>query len=542
MTPSAPSPDRTPNELAGALDLLELQAGLDVDRSYADAVEIERLAAELDDVALQMRARLVQGDVLDRRGDIAGGAKIVWAVNRWAADVGNRPILARSHVLLASAYHNLSDPAACLEHAVRALELLDEDTPPKVRALHLVKLGDALGWLGSFEAARERYLSAEQIVVSVGDDYRHLQLLNNLAYTECDAGEPERAWAVVERMLTLAATRGRPLAPIFLDTVAHAQMALGRYTDAVETIGTALARYEESVHQEADGLAELLLTLAETQLLVGDLSRAQASLNRCQQTCTERGLSEIAVRAMEQQAALHAARGEFEAAYHLHTQFHAAAEEINSVQREALARTRQAMFETAEARQSADRFREQARRDSLTGLRNRRYVDEELPLLLRQAAVTGAPLSIGLIDIDHFKRINDTLSHETGDQVLIIVGALLTAALASTTPGALPDGAPESGFVARIGGEEFLVVLPGADLAECAHRCQEMRLAVRSYLWHAVTGEIQPTVSIGVATVAAETSQSALLGLADVNLYVAKRAGRDRVVADPADPPSDLSG
>jgi diguanylate cyclase (GGDEF)-like protein len=521
------------HDLAALAFELELQPINDVNQMYADAAALEGTAADIGDVEVQMRARLIQGDMLDRKGDVAGGAKIVWEVNRWAADIGNRPILARSHVLLSSTYHNLSDPAACLEHAVRALELLDDTSPPRVRALYLVKLGDALGWLGSFEAARERYLAAEQIVLSVGDDYRHLQLLNNLAYTECDAGQPERAWAVIERMRAIAASGGRPLDAIFLDTVACAQMALGRYADAVETIRSAVDVYESSTHQEADGLAELLLTLAEAERLVGDFAAAQRSLDRCRQTCAERGLTEVAVRAMEEQAALHAARGEFEHAYQLHIDFHAAAEEINSVQREALARTRQAMFETAEARQAAELFREQARRDSLTGLHNRRYVDEQLPLLLRQAASTGSPLSIGLVDLDHFKRVNDSLSHETGDQVLVVIAALLIAAVATSTPGAATDADAAAGFVARIGGEEFLVVFPSTALAECAQLCEEIRLAVRSHPWHAITGDLQQTVSIGVATTTDEVTQSALLRQADDNLYIAKRAGRDRVVADP---------
>ena len=519
-------------ELSTMLDVLELQTAIDVDRTTADALAIERRAVTLDDVVARMRARLVLGDMLDRRGEIASGAKLVWEVNRWSTEAGHRPVLARSHLLLSSAYHHLADPATCLEHAVRALELLDDATPPRIRAAHLVKLGDALGWLGSFQAARERYLSAEEIVVTVGDTRRHLQLLNNLAYTECDAGEPERAWAAIERMLAISAESHVHLSAIYMDTVARAQIELGRYADAVETVGQAVADYESSPHVEADALAELLLTFAETQRLVGDLPGAQATLIRCRRTAAERGLAEIEVRVMAEQAALFAARGEFEQAYLLSVDFHAAAEAINSVHREALARTRQAMLETNEAREAAELFREQARRDALTGLRNRRYVDEQLPMLLRQAALTGQPLSVGLIDLDHFKRVNDTLSHATGDQVLVVVAALLTAAVAASTPAGAPDADPGTGFVARIGGEEFLLVLPGATLAECAHHCEQMREAVRSHDWHAVTGELQQTISIGLATARDGIDQSALLRLADDNLYAAKRAGRDRVVAN----------
>ncbi|MEO6713913.1 MAG: GGDEF domain-containing protein, partial [Mycobacteriales bacterium] len=447
------------------------------------------------------------------------------------AEVGHRPVLARSHLLLSSAYHHLSEPAACLEHAVRALELLDDSTPPPVRALHLIKLGDALGWLGSFDAARQRYLSAEEIVVAVGDPSRHVQLLNNLAYTECDAGQPERAWAVIERMLAVASESGLHPNAIVMDTVARAQIELGRYDDAVETIGNALTDYESSAFKEADGLPELLLTLAEAQRLVGDLAAAQAALDRCLRVCAERGLTEIGVRVMKEQAAQHAACGQFERAYWLYVEFHAAAEDLISVQGAALARTRQAMLELAEARQDADRFREQARRDSLTGLHNRRYVDEQLPLLLRHAALTGAPLSVGLIDLDHFKRVNDTLSHDTGDQVLVAVASLLAAAVASSMPSDALDDEAAPRFVARIGGEEFLLVLPATDLAECARRCEQIRVAVRSHDWHPITGDLRQTVSIGVATAHPDSDQPALLRNADEKLYAAKRAGRDQVVA-----------
>ena len=112
---------------------------------------------------------------------------------------------------------------------------------------------------------------------------------------------------------------------------------------------------------------------------------------------------------------------------------------------------------------------------------------------------------------------------------------MLTAAVATSTPAGATDGDPGAGFVARIGGEEFLLVLPGATLSECAHHCEQMRMAVRSHPWHAITGELRQTVSIGLAAAHADIDQSALLRLADDNPYEAKRAGRDRVVAHRAE-------
>src|SRR5690349_9950723 len=134
------------------------------------------------------------------------------------------------------------------------------------------------------------------------------------------------------------------------------------------------------------------------------------------------------------------------------------------------------MFETAEAREEAERFREQARRDPLTGLHNRRYVDERLPGLIADAAAAGTPLTLAVLDLDHFKHVNDTLSHETGDRVLVAVAGLLEA------------GVPAPGFAARMGGEEFLVVLPGLDLATAVPVLDRMRAAVGGHPWQPVTG------------------------------------------------------
>jgi diguanylate cyclase (GGDEF)-like protein len=164
-----------------------------------------------------------------------------------------------------------------------------------------------------------------------------------------------------------------------------------------------------------------------------------------------------------------------------------------------------------------------ANRDALTGLHNRRYIDEYLPPLLEQAAEHGAPLSAALVDLDHFKRVNDTLSHAAGDLVLEQVAALLA------------DVAVDSGLVARLGGEEFLLVFPDTEADEAVRRCERLRRAIHEHLWRPVAGNIPVTASIGVTTVPnGRTTASALLAGADRNLYAAKRAGRNRVVADPA--------
>src|SRR4051794_19540243 len=161
--PGSPVPPRkSAAELAEQLERLEFKPGYDARAELAEAERIERDAAALGDLTLQMRARLMQGDMIERLGDPAG-SRLILAVNRWAEQAGDRYLLARSHHLLSFTFHNVGDPAGCLDHAVRALEGLSADAPARVRAQYLTTLADALGWLGSFAEARARYREAEAI-------------------------------------------------------------------------------------------------------------------------------------------------------------------------------------------------------------------------------------------------------------------------------------------------------------------------------------------------------------------------------------------
>ncbi len=99
-------------------------------------------------------------------------------------------------------------------------------------------------------------------------------------------------------------------------------------------------------------------------------------------------------------------------------------------------------------------FRERGLRDALTGLRNRRYVDNELPIWITQAINENTALAVALLDVDHFKEVNDGFSHAVGDQVLCRIAELLTETVA------------QAGLTARMGGEEFLLVLAVADAGD----------------------------------------------------------------------------
>ena len=487
------------------------------------AIDYERRALALGDELLVARARLCQANMLMRSGDLAAAAGKVWSIHEWAVGQDARQLQARVHLVWAGIHRHLGDVAQCLEHSVRSVELLDENATTHMQIWHRTKLADALGLAGSIDASRLRFAQAEELCVALDQPELLMNMLNNYAYMEYAAGNHERAHEVTGRLLKISEEYGLELHPAVLDTIGAIEIENGRHAEAERTLRTCIARHSEGQYEDADALAEYLLTLARAQRGLGATDRAQISLDASRRLCVQRELRDVLVRVHQEQAELHAARGEYAKAFETHKIFFVAHNHLHSLQREAQARTRQAMFETAEARQEAERFREQARRDQLTGLHNRRYIDEQLPRLIAD----GGRLTLAIVDLDHFKRINDQLSHDVGDQVLVLVAKLLETELAAMCP---------DGFVARMGGEEFLAVLPDTETSVAVAQLEIVRRAVRSYAWDNITDGLPVTVSIGVAGLpdVATPTQPAMLSIADRNLYVAKHGGRDQVVSGAA--------
>ncbi len=170
--------------------------------------------------------------------------------------------------------------------------------------------------------------------------------------------------------------------------------------------------------------------------------------------------------------------------------------------------------------QLRETLRNQSIRDPLTGLYNRRYAEETLRREVDRGRRTGAPLAVLAIDVDHFKRFNDSFGHDAGDLVLRELGGVL---LRSTRA---------SDVASRLGGEELLVLLPGSDLVAATGKAEKLRRAIAALdLRHHGKALGSITASIGVAVLNRHASDGeTLLRAADEALYRAKREGRDRVV------------
>lgn len=176
---------------------------------------------------------------------------------------------------------------------------------------------------------------------------------------------------------------------------------------------------------------------------------------------------------------------------------------------------RQRTHELEQAKSDAER---QARTDVLTGMNNRRAFFEYAQVIDGQSRRYEHAYAIAMIDLDHFKAVNDTWGHDVGDAALVAVGALIAKTLRETD------------IIGRIGGEEFAVVLPETQAREAAALVERLRTAIAEAPIATPKGDIRVTVSIGVAALAgAHEALDQVIAHADAALYRAKSAGRNRI-------------
>lgn len=186
---------------------------------------------------------------------------------------------------------------------------------------------------------------------------------------------------------------------------------------------------------------------------------------------------------------------------------------------------------TAEVQRLLDRLCALSVEDGLTGLWNRRYFDRRLEQEVLRARRERRCCAVALVDVDHFKNVNDTYGHTVGDQVLREIAQVLRSALRATDD-----------LAGRFGGEEFVVLLPDTDVLGGQVAAERMRRAVQSHRISAIPGQVHVTISAGVAGLDAtcyERTAQDLIEAADSALYAAKHAGRNRVCVHPENGGSD---
>jgi diguanylate cyclase (GGDEF)-like protein len=474
------------------------------------ALAFERAAIELGDERHALLGRLVRADIDNRNGRWAEGLQTAYAALHEGAD---RVVVAHAHAVLAGGLWRLGDNAEAVEHAFQADRLLTEDDPLCLRVDHALILAIQVNDQRMAKASEAEYRWAQELAEQLGEPDMIVANLNNWAWGLLQNGDVPAALALAQRMLAVSESSGRWLNTNCVDTVARILVADGQTERAARLLETALV---EAPSTDSDGIPACLIAMAEIKRGAGDVPAAIELLERCRRTTISNRLAEMDAHALRLLADCHAETGDFESAYREMVEFQDAWTRRRTEQSEALTSVTQARFAVDEARRNSEHFRKLAERDPLTGLWNRRRCDDHLAA--RVATPTG-PFSVAILDLDHFKQVNDTYSHAVGDDVLRQVAALLRQV------------AEPVGRTGRHGGEEFVLYVD-ADRETATRLCERLRTAIASYDWSAFAPGMRVTTSIGVTELRPGDDTRSVLARADRHLYEAKNAGRNRVVTD----------
>ena len=339
-----------------------------------------------------------------------------------------------------------------------------------------------------------------------------------------EAREPLRmALPFLEELSAMQREGGEVFHKVFtMGNLGEVQVHLGQVDEAERLLGdaTELAR---SLGAEAQ-LWRIDCSRGELLLARGEPAQAWDTLNAVLQASEEVEQRNIHLRLHHALSRAAAGLGrEAEALHHLQT--YLVLERQRSV---AQLRAQSELFvtrmESEQLRRDAQHHHARARaleadvhQDQLTGLGNRRALEARMPELVREVDGSGRHFSLAMLDLDHFKKVNDRHGHAVGDQVLVALAGVLLAHTRSTD------------LVVRMGGEEFLLVLPDTDAEQAAEICERLLQRLADHDWSATAPGLSVTASIGL-TSAPPLDPHTLSLRADEALYRAKESGRNRLV------------
>ena len=512
--------------------------------TLALAVRCNQQAASLGESALVARALALEGHVALHRGDVRSGLALVLEAERELGDADHYPA-AQSEVatLRAQVSFFTGSYSDALANAERAIEFADASGDIALRIFARRAAFIVFGNV-SVRELDQRLDELLDLTVDAGDMWEQAITYNDIAcYREATgdaenarvaidralalasvtrpnrfalavihstradielaAGNPQAALADAERSLSLLAESDPPN-PYVLGASVRAQvvarMALGEYDGAQQAGESALSALGDRMPHTR---STILAAVAEALREAGRMDEAYETLSRSaeleRQAFTEISELQLSLERAVLQARL--ARTETDAL---------------SIKNRQLAEAHaQLEGRTAQLEQLQEQLRDQAERDWLTGLHNRRFLARELA---RPSTDHRGMVSVAVLDLDHFKQINDRFGHGVGDMVLVRAAELLSKVVRA------------SDIIVRSGGEEFLVLMPQTDATAAAAGCDRIRRAIREEPWEEIAAGLTLTTSIGLATAGNVTDLEALVSLADKRLYEAKHAGRDCVV------------
>jgi diguanylate cyclase (GGDEF)-like protein len=474
--------------------------------ALSEGLEIGR---ELEDHALLRDCSNYLGAVYSSLGDYATGIEYVQDtldLSRLAADSEG---IASALTNLGLLHHYLGHNDQAVEFHQESVNLSRELSDQKRESAALNNLGIALTKLERFEQAAEVLRQVLPLARAVDDALAEGRALANLAEVYGQLGRHQEALEASEQSLALLRTCGGPEGETQgLFSLGMAHFNLGALEDAARHFKLAL-QFAETTGSKA--LAhQLHRQLAVVHKSLGDLDKALTHYER--HHILERELSseeaERKVRATSAQRDAERARAESEIFRLRNIELARAVSSFTEVDKQKTDLLRELHEKSAE-------LERQAQEDVLTGLFNRRHLETTLATEFAHCRQNRLPLCVAMIDVDHFKQINDRYSHMMGDQVLAQLAMILQ------------NSSRSRDTVARYGGEEFVIAMPATTETQALVSCERLRQAVENHDWSVFHPELRVTISIGLADDRHVENHEKQLHLADARLYEAKRQGRN---------------
>ena len=501
--------------LARAFALRSLSYVDYLESNFVPALEAAQIALEIaeqhDHLLLQRDLFNTFGGVHYRLGELNSALEYAQKTFQINLALQDQPATVHSLNNFALLHGEVGDHTSALRLLEDALERARQMADAPLMALVLSNLGDCLTLLGRTVEAIP--LLREALRLTEEHDLTNLEArcLCNLAEALTTTERLDEALEVYLQALESVALHGPPEGE-FHCQLGQANIHLMRQQPATaRTDATAALRTAEHL-----GVLELQMqahaTLCKIHKALGDFEAALHHFEQQHQLAQQMraSVTEHRLQAVTARFEIDRARAETEIAHLRNVELAKAVYELELVNME-----KTELLEQLERK--SQELQALAFRDVLTGLANRRYLEDALRTEFEKASQKERPLSLALMDVDDFKRINDEFSHRVGDAVLAQIAALISKGL--------------RGFdlAARYGGEEFVVLLPRTSSEQALRVCERLRLIVSDYDWSGIQEGLKVTLSIGVATNIGCATPEKLLEVADVKMYAAKSRGKNCV-------------
>ena len=507
--------------------------------------EAFELLGALSDKEGQRKALNTLGIIYGQAGDLTEALKTFLVTQELCAELGDERGEADALNNIGLVYTYLGDYANALEYHLQSLKLLED-------AKTLVNIGNVYFELAQYDAALEKFLTLlESPLLTDKDKHTRALVLDNIARVYSKLNAYDKALSYAQQSLTLMRQLGDKLgAGYTLDDLGGIYLHLGFMQEASDCFNESLQVKKEVGDQK--GEAETCIHLGDLYIQQGQAESALDVLHEGLTKAQRAGARAEVYRAHQALAKAYKLNRQFrEACVHLE-QFATVKDEVFNEMSDLRLYGARARFEVEQAEQDKEIYRlknvelaevidelnalteslqqanqeksellelleRQANEDGLTGLYNRRYLDLQLENEFARARRSGHPLSVAVFDIDNFKQVNDTFSHQVGDEVLKQVSHLLT------------ENVRQIDTVARYGGEELVIIFPETTAEEAVAVCDRIRAAVEGYPWAQINSDLRVTVSTGVSSDLDVPNHEKLVGKADDKLYEAKHNGKNQV-------------